>query len=371
MINHASHTTTLIWKRVAPIVQTSCRHLVPVYSGSGYDSRIRESGTTKLRRHLHIIPLCLGLLLSTSLQAAPNVVVSIAPVHSLVAGVMEGVGVPQLLISARQSPHNHALRPSAVKHIYDADLIIWIGADYETTLANVIMQASAHGLTKSLSRSHALKTYPLRTGNLWESAHKHHSEDGNKAVHGAAEHQARHQEKPLSYHQRGVDPHFWLSTANAKIMVNLFRLWLVAIDAEHSDIYQANAERLISKINRLQNRLQQQLIPIATQPYLVFHDAYQYFEKEFNLNPIGSIILNPETPAGVKRIQTFRKMIAANGIKCLFSEPQFQSKLIPILIENSEVRLGQLDPLGSDSQPGSELWFEVMAAMGQSLRDCL
>lgn len=278
---------------------------------------------------------------------------------------MDGVGVPKLLIPVGQSPHDYALRPSVVKHIYNADLVIWIGADYETALHGAITQASKQGLTYALGSTSALKTYPARSGAFWKS-------DAHNEAHNDKD--SEHEEQPLyhrEFHQVLIDPHIWLSTANAKTLVNLFRIWLTAIDAENAEIYQSNAERLMVRINSLQSHLQQQLASAGSTPYIVFHDAYQYFEKEFNLNPLGSITLNPEVSPGVKRIQTLRKMIITNGIKCLFNEPQFESKLIPVLIENTDVSLGQLDPLGSNQQPGTELWFELMAAMGRSLSDCL
>lgn len=299
-------------------------------------------------------------MLSTPIWAAPNVAVSIAPIHSLVSAVMDGVGVPELLIPAGQSPHGYALRPSSVKHIYDADLIIWIGPNYEIALASAIAQASKNGVTKSLESLHELRTYPVRVGVVWGSNQDHNDKT-------SAKHQNRHQEKQPIY----IDPHFWLSTANAKTMVNLFRAWLISIDSENSETYQGNAERLISRINILHSHLRQQLRSVETIPYIVFHDAYQYFEKEFNLNRVGSITVSPERTPGVKRIQALRKVIMANGVKCLFNEPQFESRLIPTLIENTGVSLGQLDPLATDSQPGTELWFELMTELGKSLTHCL
>ncbi|WP_423910081.1 zinc ABC transporter substrate-binding protein [Candidatus Spongiihabitans sp.] len=315
---------------------------------------------------LYAVQACVGLLLSTPIWAGPNVAVSIAPIHSLVSAVMDGVGVPELLIPAGQSPHGYTLRPSSVKHIYGADLIIWIGPDYEIALAGAIAQVSKSNLTKSLESLHELQTYPVRVGAVWES-NENENKDHNHKDGASAKRQNRHQEKqPIS-----IDPHFWLSTANAKTMVNLFRAWLISIDSENSETYQRNAERLISRINILHSHLRQQLRSVETIPYIVFHDAYQYFEKEFNLNQVGSITVSPERTPGVKRIQALRKVIMAKGVRCLFNEPQFESRLLPTLIENTGVSLGQLEPLGTDSQPGTELWFELMTELGKSLTDCL
>ncbi len=286
--------------------------------------------------------------------------VSIAPIHSLVAAVMDGAGVPELLIPAGQSPHGYALRPSSVKHIYAADLIIWIGPDYEIALAGAIAQAHAQvhaqasksGATKSLASLRELQTYPPRA----QDNHKDQYDGVAKQQGGT----------PMS-----IDPHVWLSTANAAVMVNHFRAWLIAIDAENSATYRRNAARVIARINLLHRHLEQQLRSVQTIPYLVFHDAYQYFEKEFHLNRVGAVAASPERSPGARRIQALRKVITAHGVKCLFTEPQFESRLIPVLIENTDVSLGQLDPLATESQPGTELWFELMTELGKSLTHCL
>lgn len=304
---------------------------------------------------VYVAHVCIGLLLSPPGWAVPNVAVSIAPIHSLVSAVMDGVGEPALLIPNAQSPHGYALRPSSVKHIYDADLIIWVGTDYEIALANAIAQVGKSVITKPLQSLPELQIYPLRANAVWEADQGHDNEGIDSAKH----------------QRRQLDPHFWLSTTNAKTMVALFRGWLIAIDSENAETYQRNADRLILRINILHSHLAQQLKAIETIPYMVFHDAYQYFEKEFNLNRVGSVSVNPERGLGIKRIQALRKAIVANGVKCLFSEPQFESRLIPNLIENTEVRLGQLDPLGTESQPGAELWFELMTGLGKSLARCL
>ena len=310
-----------------------------------------------------MVQIGIGLLLSTPLHAGPNVAVSIAPVHALLAGVMDGVETPKLLIPLGQSPHDYALIPSVVKQVYNADLVVWIGSDYETALSGVIAQVGKNSVIKALGSLREFKTYPLRTGTSGEADSTHRHKTSNQADH--QDNPEQHQE----WQAGDVDPHFWLSTFNAKMMVRLFRIWLTEIDAKNAQIYARNSEYLIMRINTLQRNLQQQL-KVVTSPYMVFHDAYQYFEKEFNLNSLGSITLNPQAPLGVKRIQALRKTIIANGVKCLFSEPQFKSKQIPTLIENTGVRLAELDPLGTYSQTDTELWFDVMTTMSQSLIDC-
>ncbi len=311
----------------------------------------------KLSRHVQVrIVVVISIIVLTwagSVRAAPNVAVSIAPLHSLVSGVMAGVGRPELLVAAGQSPHTQSLSPSMVKAVHNADLVIWIGPDYEIPLNNTMDQVDAPERVKSLANSGQLLTYPVRESGLWapHEAHAGHSRQSER--------------------RENIDPHLWLSADNAKAMVMQFRAWLTAVDPENADTYQHNANRMIVRIENLEAVLAENLGAVKTMPYVVFHDAYQYFEKEFGLNPAGSITLSPERPVGAKRVRQIRKAIISNQVKCIFSEPQFPPGLIPTIMENTDAHYGQLDPLGAGLQPGADLWFDLMTRLGQSLNECL
>jgi len=300
----------------------------------------------------------LGMILTGPVLAGPRVVVSIAPVHSLMSAVMDGIGTPELVIPPGQSPHTHSLAPSSVKHIYDAELIVWIGPGYEVALQNLLDQVDDNAMVRAIEEFPGLISLPTREGGRWESHDSHLHPQGDQAT---------------EYEQPGIrtDPHFWLSTSNAISMVEWFSEWLVSIDPENSSTYQANTESTVSRIREMQSVLQQLLLPVDDIPYIVFHDAYQYFEKEFGLRAIGSVTISPERPPGAKTIRSLRKVMEGNGVKCIFSEPQFEPRLVSTLIENTGVSVDQLDPLGAELNPGPELWYQVMTKLGKSLRDCL
>ena len=286
-------------------------------------------------------------MLPLKVFAGPSVVVSIAPVHSLVAGVMTGVGEPTLLMPPGQSPHTQPLSPEAIRSAHSADLLIWAGAEFEVSLAKIVSQAG-NTRTRELALLDGLTLLPARSGGIWEEGDVHsHS------------------------HGKSSDPHFWLSTVNAGVMVEAVAGWLVEMDPQNSTVYIDNRDDMLERIGALRESLVLKLEPVGGLSYLVFHDAYQYFEREFDLSPAGAISVGPSRNPGAKRIRDLRRLIAEKEVRCVFTEPQFEPKLVQTIAEDSEVAIGELDPLGTGLEPGSDQWFTLMSALADNLGDCL
>ncbi len=305
-------------------------------------------------KKIYILLLCLGFACSAKSGAAPKVVASIVPVHSLVAAVLQGVTDAQLLLPGGASPHDYALRPSDMRTLHHADIVFWIGPELETALARPLAQAS-NVRTEALLQVSGLTLLPLREGGIWEvDLHDH----------DAAEHE-EHEE------HADWDAHIWLNPANAQRMVAHIATVLSTIDPAHSAQYMANANAYQARIMRLSKQLIPRLAPVKDIPYIVFHDAYHYFEQYFDLQPAGSITLHPDRQAGARRVQEIRARIENNKIRCVFSEPQFQPALVQTLIVNSTVRSATLDPLGAKLTPGPDAYLNLLDQLAQSLNDCL
>lgn len=302
-----------------------------------------------MRRYLLLL-LALGW--SMPGLAAPKVVASILPLHSLVAGVMEGVGQPQLLIGANASPHAYSLKPSDARMLSDADLVVWIGREMETVLEHPLQSLAGKARLLALAEREGMWLLPSRAGGVWE---KH-----------------RHAEHDDGGHDRmEFDNHLWLAPRNARRIIELVAIELAVIDPEHAEAYHANAEAMRLRIDAQEQELRQQLAPLQGRPYIVFHDAYRYFEESFGLTPAGSITLSPEQSPGARRISEIRQAIRERGAQCVFSEPQFRPALVKVVTEGSGARAGVLDPLGSTLSPGADLWFGLMQGLADNLKGCL
>ncbi len=290
------------------------------------------------------------LLITSPCLAAPHIVVSISPLHSLVSSLTKGVIEPQLLLPPGGSPHNASLRPSQAQALSEADLLIWIGPELESFLAQPIARLVAQPAEMQLLKLNTLKLLTQRHGGFWE-------ED-------------QHEGKIKSEHQ-SVNPHIWLSPENAKQMVRSICGRLIQIDPKNGAIYQQNLAVLLQRIGRLKQSLSERLAPIQHRPYLVFHDAYPYLEDAFGLNAIGSIRISAERAPGARRLQQIQTKISESAASCLFTEPQFSPAVAQILTTGSELNLGVLDPLGSGLDIGEDLWFNLMNNLADNLVDCL
>ncbi len=303
------------------------------------------------------LPALLGLLLSFPLRAAtPKVAVTIKPVHSLVAGVMQGVGEPGLLIRGAQSPHDFNLRPSDMRMLKEADLLIWVGPDVESTLARLFEKSSFEAETEQLTLLPGLALLPPRDSAEWEARRNKAPIDHEHAGH---------------HHHDGVDSHIWLSPVVAQLIVSRVEVILRGMDPGHAEQYRANSARLIERLQRLDDELAAGLASVRDRPFVVFHDAYHYFDSHYGLNAVGSVSLSPERQPGARHLHELRAKIERLHARCVFSEPQFRPKLVENLIEGTSARAGRLDPLGSDLEPGPDAYFQLLRNLSSDLLACL
>ena len=297
--------------------------------------------------------LLLALCWSLPTLATPKVVASIPPLHSLVSGVMEGVGEPQLLIGGGASPHAYALKPSDARALSDADLIVWVGEGLEAVLERPLQSLAGKARVLELSTLKGMQLLPTREGGAWEG---HAAEEaGHAHGHGHGE----------------MDTHLWLSPHNARRIVAAVAETLIQLDPVHAAQYQANAGEMERRIAALEQRLAQQLTAVRERRYIVFHDAYHYFEAAFGLHPAGAIAVSPDRRPGARRIAEIRRTIRDSGAACVFSEPQFRSDIVEVVLEDSGARHGVLDPLGATLPPGKEQWLGLMQGLADSLLACL
>lgn len=305
----------------------------------------------KISISLLIITICTG---GFALSAEPpSVVVSIKPIHALVAGVMQGVAEPKLLVKGAGSPHNYSLRPSEARALANADLVIWIGPQLETFLEKPLDALGKNAKHLKLLEVVEGPLLELREGGAWEG-HYH-------------EHEAEHHEHESELHTGEVNPHIWLSPLLAKQIVSSTARMLSELDPNHQQLYAENSSRLKERLDKLHTELKNRLDPVKTVPYIVFHDAYHYFENEYGLNAVGSITVDAERAPGAKRIAEIRAKIKALQARCVFSEPQFESRLVQTVIEGTEARTAVLDPLGNNFSPGEDSYFMLLNNLADNL----
>ncbi len=292
--------------------------------------------------------LALALLLvpsSLTATASPKgtikVVVSIKPIHSLVAGVMKGVGEPYLIIKNIGSPHGYSLKPSDARALASAGVVFWVGPQLEKFLETPI---------KSLAKKADIVTLT----SLRELTRL----SGQEYV-------------EVDHHEDGENAHIWLDPDNAKVMVRAIAVALAKSDPKYEELYRANAVAMTKQLDNLSREIALKVEPVRGGKYMVFHDAYGYFENRFGLKSQGFIALNPERTPGAKRLKEIRQRVKIKGVTCIFTEPQFNPKMAHVISEGSNARLSVLDPIGAQLKTGPNLYFDLLRNMASSLSACL
>lgn len=361
----------------------------------------------------NLIPLSViaTLLGGPAMADVPRVAVDIAPVHSLVARVMQGVGDPSLIVPPGASPHEYSLRPSEASALQDADLVFWIGPDLTPWLEGAIDTLTSDASVTALLEADGTKKLPFREGALFE-AHAHggeghsdhghedhahvedHDGDGHEDHAAAAEHDHKEHEDDKDHehgehehdhdehadhddhghegHDHGeYDPHAWLSPDNGAVWLNAIAAQLSAADPDNAGSYFANAAAGREELAVLSTEINDILDPVRDRNFVVFHDGYQYFEAAFDFPASGAISLSDATDPSPARIAEIQARVAEQGVTCVLSEPQFNPGIVAAVMEGSDISTGVLDPIGSDLEPGPDLYGNVLRNLATALADCL
>lgn len=295
-----------------------------------------------------------------ALAEAPRVVADIAPVQGLVARVMDGVGTPALLIPPGASPHSHAMKPSHARALSDAQAVFMVGPDLTPWLLKPVETLAPQASHIVLMDAPGTLRLPNRTGETFET-HGHHEDHAPEAAEaGHAHHES----------EAGTDPHAWLDPENGKLWLSAIAAELSRIDPANAPAYAANAARGAVEIDAARTDVQTALAAGQTPRFIVFHDAYQYMEHRFGLSAAGSISLGDATPPGPARVAQLRDKVAALGIDCAFSEPQFNADLLRTVFGGSNARMAVIDPLGTTIPEGPDFYPALIRSVGEALATC-
>jgi zinc transport system substrate-binding protein len=284
-----------------------------------------------------------------------KVVVTIKPLHALVAGVMAGVGTPDLLVQGTSSAHTYALKPSDATKLSQSDIFIRMSEAMEPFTAKVAKSLPKRVQVVTLQNTRGLKLLARRTGSTFEP-HDH--------AHDADDHGHDHSHDAM-------DGHAWLDPVNARVIVDRLVQVLSAKDPPSAATYRSNGDALKTKLHDLSAELASDLAPVAKKPFIVFHDALQYFERRFGLRAIGSISVSPEVPPSAQRLSALRRRIMALGAVCVMAEPQFDNRLVSNLVEGTRARTGTVDPEGAKIEAGADLYFTLLRNLARDLKACL
>jgi len=312
-----------------------------------------------------------GLTATTPTFAdVPDIAVDIAPVHSLVAHVMGTLGEPELVVSPGASPHGYSLRPSEAQALQDAEIVFWIGPGLTPWLADAIETLAPDAKHMEMLEIAGTTELEFREGALFEAhAHDEHDDDEHgDDENGDDEHS---DDEHHDDHHDEHDPHAWLDPSNAAIWLDTIADVLSAADPDNAATYAANAASGKVMLDALKSDVEKILTPVRDRNFIVFHDAYQYFETAFNFPASGAISLGDASDPSPARIQQIHDRVSDASVTCVLAEPQFNPNLVETVLDGTEARSGTIDPLGSHIEIGPILYPTLLRDLAQTLADCV
>jgi len=318
------------------------------------------------------LPLLLSILsiltFFTPAKAELKVVTSIKPIHSLASYLMDGIGKPDLIVDGYASPHGFSMKPSHAKMLQNADLIFWVGEDLESFLEKPLSSIAKKAEKIELIEIKGLNVLKFRERNIFdEHNHDDHDDHDNHDDHGKKEEHDDHDDHEGHAHGE-YDPHIWLDTMNAKAMLNEMAEHLIENDPKNEAKYKSNLDKALKDIDKLTIEVMTELNNSVSS--IVFHDAYQYFEKRFNVNVLGAFTVNTDVMPGAEQLAEIREIIEHDKVACVFSEPQFNPDIINAVAKDMKIKTGVLDPLGATLDSGKDLYFKLIRNMSASFKGC-
>lgn len=356
-----------------------------------------------MSRILRTLSASAALMGGAAMADVPRVATDIAPVHSLAARVMEGVGAPDLIVQPGASPHEYSLRPSEASALQEADLVFWIGADLTPWLKSALETLAEDAEVTTLLESEGTVLLDFRENALFEAhdddhgGHDDHDHDDDEAHqdkhdhdddqphdddhahdhdddddHAAHDHHDDDHDHDHAGHGHGAhDPHAWLSPTNAGTWLNVIAAKLSAADPANAGVYFANAAAARAEMEALSSEIDALLAPVRGGSFIVFHDAYQYFERDFDFPAAGAISLNDASDPSPARLAEVQARIREQGVDCVLAEPQFNPGIVDVVLDGVEAQSGVMDPLGASLEPGPTLYPQLLRNMAATLAGCL
>ena len=297
-----------------------------------------------------------------------KVVTTIKPLHSLISRIMETRGEPQLIIEGTNNPHTFVFKPSHANMIEEADIVFWIGEDLEAFMEKPLNSLAKNAKKIAFMDSDSIEKLKFREENIFDDHDDHDDHDGHDDEHEGHDDHDDHAGHHDGHNHGEFDAHIWLDPENAKEMVKIIRDELIKIDPDGQRQYSVNAAGATLELDNLINSVEKELSKDIS--YIVFHDAYQYFETRFGVKSAGALTLNPDVLPGAKQIADIQDLINDKGIKCIFSEPQYNPKIIETLGNDMNISTGVMDPLGAYIDAGPSMYSELINEIANSIKNC-
>ncbi|MHA6963134.1 zinc ABC transporter substrate-binding protein ZnuA [Zobellella denitrificans] len=321
-----------------------------------------------------LLLLALPLLFSSQVRAL-EVLTTIKPLQLIASAITDGMNEPELLLAPGTSPHDYALRPSDVRRLNQADLVVWVGPELEGFLTPLLA-----GKDNSLALLALVEPEGHEDHDHQEQDGEHHGHHEHHEHHDEHDHQDEHHTGKISVeeqdddheHDHGdKDPHIWLDPHHGERIATLLADRLSQLDPANADLYQRNLATFRTELAKTDSAVAERLAPARGKGYFVFHDAYGYWEDHYQLPALGHFTVNPERAPGAQTVARIHQALREAQAECVFAEPQFRPAVVEAVVRNTQARIGILDPLATDIAAGPRGYFAFMQQMAAAMAGCL
>ncbi len=293
-------------------------------------------------------------------RADAAVVASLKPLGFIASAITDGVTETQVLLPDGASEHDYSLRPSDVKRLQNADLVVWIGPEMEAFM-NKSAQSISDKNKVTVAQLDGVKPLLMKGGDDDEHDHE-----------GDHDHVGHESEKGDAHHHHGdYNMHLWLSPEIARLSAVAIHDKLVELMPQSRAKLDANLKDFEAQLATADKEVGNELAPLKGKGYFVFHDAYGYYEKQYGLTPLGHFTVNPEIQPGAQRLHQIRTQLVEQKATCVFAEPQFRPAVVEAVARGTSVRMGTLDPLGTNIQLSKESYATFLRQLANQYSSCL
>ncbi|MBN1378316.1 MAG: zinc ABC transporter substrate-binding protein [Gammaproteobacteria bacterium] len=288
------------------------------------------------------------LLVPAITNSTPRVITSIAPLHAITSAIMQDIDQAELLINDASSPHGFRLQPSSALKIQHADLVIWIGPDLESKLADPLQQLIEKNKLLTVLELPLPTILHNRRPGLW-SEHDHDHRHAKDAI----------------------DPHVWLDIDNARAIADAISARLSEIDPQHAAAYRNNNEKLQVQLQQTDQQIKTLLKPAQSKKFVILHDALQYFEHHYALQSMGALTIDSHKAGSAQRLAGLKQAMNKQNVSCVLYEQMPDRTIIDVLLEDSNAHAAVIDPLGMSLANEERTYSDLILKLANAVRGCL
>ncbi|HHQ4675757.1 TPA: zinc ABC transporter substrate-binding protein ZnuA [Aeromonas veronii] len=309
---------------------------------------------------MRIIALFTALLAVSLPVRAIEVLTTIKPLGFIAAAITDGVSEPKVLLPTGASPHDFSLRPSDIRNINSAGLVVWVGPELEGFMAKPLVN---HTHALALTQVEGMPLFNYATQDSHDS---HDHDDHDHAAHEHGDHDEGHE----GHHHEGVDPHIWLGPTQAKVIAKAIASELGKLDPANQARYDANLAAFDAKVDAKDKVIAGQMKAVNEKGYFVFHEAYGYWERHYGMSSKGHFTVSPERRPGAKTLVDIRKALEEKQASCIYAEPQFSPAVIESVARNTGAKVLLLDEVGEQVPLGPDGYPQFMQQLADAFAQC-